>query len=439
MRILHCADIHLARKRLNGRLPDTDFAVAFGHVVSRAVDWKAHVFLIAGDLYDTPQIPPPVLRQAAEALAPLKKAKIPVIAIEGNHDRPGVGSQSPTWVRYLAEDGLLKLLTTAFTAQGPVLTPYDSQTGMGSILELGGVRFVGAGYLGAGTERKALAIAKALPADSKTTVMLLHAGPEYFVGEGGGFSKETLAALREKIGYLALGHIHRPMQHNDESGRPWAINPGSPENCRLDEADTKGPRGWAEIDLEPNALPGLAVLHAEIRDCPRRPVVRMELDVSSFGNKLKEGAEAIAAAAVKSIEAKNVAPESAVRLFLSGDLNIGRISLEPLSLGASIADKAKVAGVEIDLGGLKLFTGRQGERRSTDGLSTVEIERMAIEEVLRVRPPAGLEEHAAEVAALYAKLKELIARGAGPEAVLELLESSNLPAEMAKDLEKSLL
>ena len=88
MRIVHCADIHLGRRRLDGRLPDADFAAALQHIAARAVAWKAHAFLIAGDLFDTPQIPPPVLRQAAAALAPLKKARIPVIAIEGNHDRP---------------------------------------------------------------------------------------------------------------------------------------------------------------------------------------------------------------------------------------------------------------------------------------------------------------------------------------------------------------
>lgn len=437
MRIVHCADLHLGRKRLDGRLPDADFATALSAIVSRTLAWKAHCLLIAGDLFDTPQIPPPVLRQASAALAPLRKAKIPVVAIEGNHDR--AGGNAPTWVRYLAEDGLLRLLTTPFSSEGPQLTTYDTQTGTGSLIELGGVRFVGAGYLGAGTERKVLAIAKALPSDSMPTVMLLHAGPEYFVGEGGGFSKETLAALREKVTYLALGHIHKPMCHNDEVGRPWAINPGSPENCRLDEAEIKHPRGWAELDIEPNALPGLALLHAEIHDCPRRPVVKLELDVSPFGNKLKEGVEAIATAAVKLIEAKKTAPETVVRLFLTGDLNIGRIPIEPLSLGASVAVKANVTGVEVDLSQLKLFTGRPGEKRSVEGLSTQEIERLALEELLKTRPPEGLDEHVAGVAELYAKLKDLVARGAPPEAILELLETSKLPAEMVKEFEKTLI
>ena len=86
MRILHCSDIHLGRRRLDGRLPDTDFAEALSRIVDRAIKWKAQVVLIAGDLFDTPQIPPPVLRQAQHCLAPLKKKKIPVVVIESIHD-----------------------------------------------------------------------------------------------------------------------------------------------------------------------------------------------------------------------------------------------------------------------------------------------------------------------------------------------------------------
>ena len=439
MRILHCADIHLGRRRLDGRLPEADFAAALGKIVARALEWKADVFLIAGDLFDTPQIPPPVLRQAAAELAPLKKARIPVLAIEGNHDRLSSGATQPTWVRYLAEDGLLTLLSTPFSAAGPLLTPYDAQTGQGAWLEVGGVRFVGAGYLGAGTVRKVQALAAALPDGNRPTVMLLHAGPEYFVGETGGFDPPTLAVLREKVAYLALGHIHRPMVHSGADGRPWALNPGSPENCRLDEAETKGPRGWAEAEIQPGALPGLALLRAEIVDCPRRPVERLDLDITPFGNKLKEGPQAIQAAAVKAIVARGIPSHAVVRLFLRGELNVGRMALEPHALGDAIAQQTQVAGVEVNQDEIKLFTGRPGGARTPEGLTTAEIERLALEELLRERPVEGLEEQVAQVAEFCAKLRELVARGAGPEAILELLETSELPAAMAKALEKTLI
>src|SRR5207237_722157 len=103
-------------------------------------------------------------------------------------------------------------------------------TKVGSWLDVNGIRFVGAGYLGAATPHKVRQIVQKLE-PARTHVLLLHAGPDYFVGEGGGFSTRDLELIHDKVCYLALGHIHKPMIHGD-----WACNPGSPENCGLREA-----------------------------------------------------------------------------------------------------------------------------------------------------------------------------------------------------------
>lgn len=438
MRIMHCADIHLGRRRLDGRLPDSDFATALQHVVRRAVEWKAHAFLIAGDLFDTPQIPPPTLRQAAEALAPLKKARIPVLAIEGNHDRYVLDPSRPTWVHYLAQEGLLTLLASPFTSEGPQLTEYDAKAMSGSWLVLDGIRFVGAGYLGAGTVRKTQALLTALPPHQGPTVMLLHAGPEYFVGEGGGFDKETLAQLHDKITYLALGHMHKPIAYGDEPGRSWAINPGSVENCRLDEAARPGPRGYAEIEIDPKALPGMERVSAAIKDLPRRPVAVVELDISPMGNKTRRGVEAIAEAALEALKAQKLAPETAVRMLLTGELNIGRIALDPERLGVELSTAAGVAAVEVSTERVCYFTGRGSANQPLLNRSTAEIERAALDEILHERPPEDLDERLADVAALAIDLRGRVERGVTPEAVLEMLEQSPLPAVLAEARAKAL-
>ena len=85
MKLIHAADIHLGRRRLDGRLPDTDFADAFRAIADEAIAGKADAFLLAGDLFDRPQVEPPHLRQAQEILTRLKAAAIPVIAVAGNH------------------------------------------------------------------------------------------------------------------------------------------------------------------------------------------------------------------------------------------------------------------------------------------------------------------------------------------------------------------
>ncbi len=112
MKIVHVADTHLGRRRLGGRLPDQDFADALAAIVTTAIAERADAFLIAGDLFDAPRIEPPSLHQAMDCLRPLRDAGIPVIAIEGNHDKLSPHSQGPTWLHFLADEELLCLLTT---------------------------------------------------------------------------------------------------------------------------------------------------------------------------------------------------------------------------------------------------------------------------------------------------------------------------------------
>jgi len=78
-------------------LPDTDFADAFRHIADQAISVNANAFLLAGDLFDRPQVEPPHLRQAQEILGKLKAAHIPVIAVAGNHDKALLNSDAPTW------------------------------------------------------------------------------------------------------------------------------------------------------------------------------------------------------------------------------------------------------------------------------------------------------------------------------------------------------
>ncbi len=49
MKIIHAADIHLGCRRLDGRLPDSDFTVAFDHIADQAIARKANEFLLAGE------------------------------------------------------------------------------------------------------------------------------------------------------------------------------------------------------------------------------------------------------------------------------------------------------------------------------------------------------------------------------------------------------
>jgi DNA repair protein SbcD/Mre11 len=424
VKLFHVADIHLGRRRLDGRLPETDFAEAFAFIAEKAIAERADLFLIAGDLFDRPTVEPPHLRQAQQILGRLKSNGIRVIAIEGNHDRAMLHSGDQTWVHYLAEDDLLILLRTTFDSTGPILTPWDAVAKSGSWFDYGGIRFVGAGYLGAATPFKVRQIVSRLENDP-VHVLLLHAGPDYFVGEGGGFSSEDLKLLQENTCYLALGHIHRPMLHGG-----WACNPGSPENCDIREAgydsDSAGAavnRGYAVVTLDPTERSKPVDL--QICANPRRPVIRLTLGCSPFGNKTRSGAAAFVEAAVKLIRAAGPPPEAVIDLRLTGRLNLNRIALDQ-SPATEIENAAQVFAVSIDLSGLSVGGLPANDQTAGKLITREELEKGAIRDAFQKRYWLGIEDRESDLCAFFYELKESVRHGRSGIELAEQIERSAL-------------
>ena len=387
---------------------------------------RADVFVLAGDLFDRPQVEPGHLRQAQEVLQILYRAKIPVVAIEGNHDRTYVHSDDTTWVGFLAEDGLLQLLRPKFGPKGAVLTPWDRVNRQGAYVEHGGVRFVGAGYLGAATPAKVRQVLSALDG-SKPSVLILHAGPDYFVGEGGGFSKEDLAAMREKVAYLALGHIHKPMVHDG-----WACNPGSPENCDLREAgysqgkDGKDVnRGYAVVEIDP--IDPNKPVSLQLRSNPRRPICRAALDCTPFGKKLKGGAAALVNAAAEVIEKLRPGSDAVIDLRLLGNLNLNHLALDQAGISSEICRASGVFAVSLDATQLNLADGADGSgSAASEGLSREEMERQAIRKITSEELLWGLAAEREAFATIFFALKEAVRSGKGPDVIAELIASDLL-------------
>jgi len=425
MKLIHAADIHLGRRRLDGRLPDSDFAGAFGHIADQAIAGRADALLLVGDLFDRPQVEPPHLRQAQEILARLKTAGIPVIAVAGNHDKAFLNSDEPTWLDFLADDELLILLSARFVPEGPAMEPWTKESRRGTWIELGGVRFTGAGYLGAATPHKVRELVGQLPPGSPH-VLLLHAGPDYFVGEAGGFSSEDLRLIRERVAYLALGHIHKPMVHEG-----WACNPGSPENCELtesyydrDKADNPCPRGYAWVEIDPSAEKPLQKL--EVRSNPRRPVFHLSLDCTPFGNKLKDGVAALEKASCKLIAENQVPTEAAVVLRLTGKVNLARLALDLQIAAQNIEQAAAVKAVCLDASTINLGDAGFGAGGGEAILSREDIERASIRSLVDDEHLWGLDGEQESIANLFFKLKEGVRSSKSKEELAELVQLSPL-------------
>jgi len=425
VKLIHAADIHLGRRRLDGRLPDTDFANAFRYIADEAIAAKADAFLLVGDLFDRPQVEPPHLRQSQEILARLKAAGIPVIAVAGNHDKAFLHPDDPTWLDYLADDELLILLATRFGPEGPELERWTPESRRGAWVELDGVRFIGAGYLGAATPHKVRQIVDRLE-PGRPQVLLLHAGPDYFVGESGGFSGDDLDVIRQKVSYLALGHIHKPMLHEG-----WACNPGSPENCDLNESlydrDKDGssrPRGYAWVEIDPSSGKPLPVI--EIRSNPRRPVFHLGLDCMPFSAELKDGAAVLEQAACAVIAKNAASAEAVVALRLTGKANFGRLAFDLEAVARNIEQAANVTAVSLDLSATNLEGLGLAVGSVETTLSREEIERGAIRGLVEEERLRGLDGEREAVANLFFELKEGVRANKSVEELAELVNVSPL-------------
>lgn len=208
IRFIHCADIHLGKIQNNLEQRFEDFGAAFRQVIDEAIERQVHFLLIAGDLFDKRNINARTLEQAVCILEPLKKARVPVIAIEGNHDKAFLRDKE-SWMSFLANRGYITLLSPAFEGGKLMIEPYDSAVCRGCYIDLAeNVRVYGLGYLGRVAADKLQELAENLP-EEKTNILLLHAMVGRMGGEMiGSIPKGDVACLKEKVTYLALGHGH---------------------------------------------------------------------------------------------------------------------------------------------------------------------------------------------------------------------------------------
>lgn len=227
MKLLHTGDWHVG-KALRGRSRLEEFADALREVVGIAVHEGVDAVLIAGDLYEHRSPAPEADGLVFEALVRLHEARIPVVAIPGNHDSA---------VRL---DALSKLLAPIGTTMVPRVTPPD-QGGLVEIPSRDGSeqaliacvpfvperRFGDAAALFRATEdwyqnyaegMGRLIKAMSEPFESgKVNVLLAHLFTDGAI-PGGGEHQITIgleyavspSRLPATASYIALGHVHRP-------------------------------------------------------------------------------------------------------------------------------------------------------------------------------------------------------------------------------------
>ena len=330
MRFLHFADVHLGYQQYGSRERFDDFSRVYLHIVGQAITERVDFCLLAGDLFEKRTVDPLAMRVAIEGLRMLQDAGIPVIAVEGNHERAHYRDQY-SWVDFLDALGYVRLLSPRFADGRAILEPHGDEGGAYVDLPLrplrqgkpGGVRVYGLKYVGASTGKALAMMNEAFGrmdhANVSMTILMAHAGLEGQLPHTSGTLKyNDLSPLHEHVDYLALGHIHKPYEADG-----WVYNPGSPETCSMEEVAWPE-RGYYLVEVESSRKPAY---RAELVVPPRRPFHRLRLPVDALEepNAVYDAVRTLLRQKQNEITGD---PEPVVGLTLSGVLAFNRFDLD---------------------------------------------------------------------------------------------------------------
>ncbi len=363
MRFLHAADIHLGYRQYNSEERAEDFYRAFRKVADLAIQETVQACVIAGDLFDKCMIEPVTLLQAEKCLNRMQKAGIRVLAVAGNHDR--ARRDQGSWLGYLDARGLITLLKPPFGDESCLVPGV-------SYVDWDGVRFIGVPWLGASTATALARIAGDLAAldwdGIRYTVLIAHAALEGQLPNVAGYVRFTeLEPLRERVDYVAFGHLHKPY-----SSKGWIFNPGAIENCKFDEAGY-GEKGvyLVEIDAEGKA-------NAELHPIPGRPFRTLDFSVDLFSNpdELREGLRAQIRHKRADLETD---PRAVIHLLLNGNLSFSPVALDLEDLRRIVQDEVDCLLVRLNSSIRSLNVDVDFD----DDLSPETLERQVFEDIAR--------------------------------------------------------
>ena len=253
---IHIADTHLGYEQYGVRERFNDFSRAFWDIIDDALYREADFLVIAGDLFHKRAIDALTLIHAIEGLKKLKAKGIPVIAIEGNHDR-SYYREGISWLQFLCHEQYLTLLNPRMREGAPLIMPWERSTMAGSHMDVldGKLRVYGLPWQGAATARSIEGLAQALEAARveeeaagiEYRLLMMHTGVDGVVPRVQGLpTMAHFQSLRRHVDYLALGHVHKPYEFDD-----WIYNPGSTETCGAEEAAWED-RGYYFVEIDSN-------------------------------------------------------------------------------------------------------------------------------------------------------------------------------------------
>ncbi len=429
MRFLHMADVHLGNQQYNIPRRFDDFGRAFLRAVDLAVAQEVDACVIAGDLFHKSSVDPNTLLQAEAGLARLQASGIAAVAVHGNHDNVRYRVQV-SWLDYLAERGLLALLSPDFNRSPLGLVPWDEEDRWGSYLDIDGTRFIGVPWLGASAPRILAEVAAACGELGWEgicfTVLVTHAGVEGQMPHlPGGLRFAELSPLKGRVQYLALGHLHKPYEVED-----WIYNPGSLETCSFDEEQYE--RGVYLVNVQPDGSHT-----AEHLKTIMRPFVSLYVQSDRCPTPSDLADEALACVRhekrrINRLVSSHPEPAHAlpvVRLVLQGNLSFDRTQLDLGALRALVADEIEALLVRIENRTRPLGV----EVALEEGLNRQELEHRIFGAL--VQSDTRFSAHADVWTTIMSQIKDMVLEAGTPEEIFTLLDRQMTALEEVGDVD----
>ncbi len=269
IKFIHMADTHLGFQFYNIPERKRDFNRAFNWVLNKSIKEEVDFILLAGDVFNTNKSDPETVAAIYQMISQFKlnsmeklNREIPIIAIEGNHDRSNYFSKR-SWLRFLTELKLIVLLSPKFNTEENSFdfVPYSENKRNPGMIRIKDTCIYGVPFYSSMINNFFPVIYDSIPDNSDTfNILMMHFGIKGQVKYRSGIKiSKNLNLLHEKVDYLALGHFHKQyaLPRNEE----WIFNPGSLETNDAMEIwgidDISYPRGIYLVEVKDKKYPNI--------------------------------------------------------------------------------------------------------------------------------------------------------------------------------------
>lgn len=265
VKFIHTADVHLGREfdqfDERGEERREDIRLTFRRIASLAVEKGIDLFLISGDLFNSPNPSKKDLEFIFETFRMLSDNNVVIFIIPGNHD-------------YYIPNGIWD---REFNSLGENLHIFTSPKFETIDLEHFKVSVVGCAYNRHQSNFRLLEKPE-LKISQQNSILLFHGSYEYPNQEyqDQPFSLEELKRL--PFNYIALGHYHRHMGIFSEEKKA-CFYPGVPEGLNLDE------RNAGERHVILGEISDQGEVNITIEEVQRKIIEILSIDCTHFQGK----------------------------------------------------------------------------------------------------------------------------------------------------------